>query len=93
MTNSPHRESLNSTGQERIIPDAIYFDTNILRQLESHSSNVVFLELRDMANKIKAQLCVPEIVVKERFNQRNEEVFALINKIESTFNNIEYILK
>jgi len=68
--------------QESILPEAVYFDTNVLRQLSSGVSNVDFIELRKQLDLISVGLFAPDVVVKEWIQHRAVEVADEIENIK-----------
>lgn len=68
--------------QESILPEAVYFDTNVLRQLSSGVSNVDFIELRKQLDLISVGLFAPDVVVKEWIQHRTVEVADEIENIK-----------
>jgi hypothetical protein len=74
------------------LPEAVYLDTNVLRQVSHGVSNVDFIELRKHLDSIKASLFVPDVVVKEWIQQRVEEVLKQIENLRKGFHNLGHLL-
>jgi len=60
--------------KQPILPQALYFDTNALRQLVYGISNVDFVELRKYSEVLDLKFFAPEVVVKEWLNQRERSL-------------------
>lgn len=75
-----------------VLPEAVYFDTNVLRQVSKGVSNVEFIELRKHLDLIKASLFVPDVVVKEWIQQRVEEVLEQIQNLRKGFRKLGHLL-
>jgi hypothetical protein len=75
-----------------VLPEAVYLDTNVLRQVSHGESNVEFIELRKNLDLIRASLFVPDVVVKEWVQQRLEEVLEQIENLRKGFRNLGRLL-
>lgn len=73
---------MNSANNKIVIPQAIYFDTNVLFNLSHGVKNVDFIELRDLIKNVIG-FYVPEVVVREWIQKRIEETSEGIEKLDN----------
>lgn len=75
------------------LPEALYFDTNMLLHLPYWSSNVEFIELRESAKRLKAGFFVPEVVARELAQRRKEDAEQQLNKLKGLSQSLGKLLK
>ena len=71
---------MNSIKSE-IFPQAIYFDTNLLRGLPIHLESADLAELRDFSKRFGFRLLMPQLAVEEYINFRQGEAKEKYNNL------------
>lgn len=81
-----------SDSEDLNIPQAFYFDTNVVLQLPCWDSNVPFIELRNSARLFKSGLFVPEVVKRELAQRRIIEARQLLTQMSEASQKIGDLL-
>jgi hypothetical protein len=84
---------MNPETNQPEISEALYFDTNALRQLSHGVENVEFLGLREFAEKLGIKIFAPEVVILEWIAYWKKETSAELNKLKSASKRLARLLQ
>lgn len=83
---------MNSNQKAIGIPDAIYFDTNILLRLSHDISDVDFIEMRHVSRELHIELFAPRVVIREWINKQECKIIDLMSRMKETSQNLGRLL-
>lgn len=83
---------MNSEPNHSVISEALYFDTNALRQLSHGIENVEFLNLRQVSEVIGLKFFAPEVAIMEWIRQKQKEANDSLIKMKTASKDISRLL-